>query len=406
MIKPATPRGPFALGATASVLSAAVVAAILVACGGGGGGMSSSGNGGGGGGGNMCGGYLQPPCSGGGGSGFGGAGGGEYIANALVTDSGTGALHADADLVNGWGVAFNPSGYVWVADEGTGKSTLYDGDGVKQSSPIVTMQAGALHAANPSGIVYNGTSGFGITSGNLSGTPPFIFATLQGQIEAWSPTVNLNQAYSIVDNGAAGASYTGLAIGVDTSSADLLFAANFSQGRVDVFGATYAITTTAGGFSDPALPAGYAPFGIQSIGGSVYVAYAMFDDTTKQAQKGAGLGIVDVFDTQGTLVKRLVGPGGALDAPWGMAMAPANFGPLSGKLLVGNFGDGKINAFDPTTGALAGFVKNNDGTAIVVDGLWGIAFGNGLHDQPTNTLFYAAGPDDEQQGLYGRIDLN
>jgi len=386
MRKAAFLRGPFALGATASIL----LAAVLAACGGGGSGGSG---GGGGGGGNMCGGYLQPPCT----------GGGQFFATPLVTDTGTGGTHADPDLVNGWGVAFNPTAYAWVADAGTGKSTLYDGSGVKQAL-VVTLQAGALGPPEPTGIVYNGSSSFGITNGATTGTPLFLFATIQGQIEAWSPAVSQAQAFSIVDNGVAGAGYTGLAIGVDSSSADLLYAANFAQGTVDVFDTNYSITTTQGGFVDPALPAGYAPFGIQEIGGSIYVAFAMVDDVSHEEQKGAGLGIIDVFDTQGVLVKRLVSPGGALNAPWGMAMAPADFGPLSGKLLVGNFGDGVINAFDPTTGALAGFVKDDNGNAIVIDGLWGIAFGNGLNGQDANALFYAAGPEDEQHGRYGRID--
>jgi uncharacterized protein (TIGR03118 family) len=386
MSKSAFLRGPFALGATTSL----ILAAVLAACGGGG----SGGGGGGGGGGGMCGGYLQPPC---------GGNGGQFVATALVSDTGTATQPADPDLVNGWGVAFNPSAYAWVADAGTGKSTLYDGNGAKQAL-VVTLEDGPLGQAEPTGIVYNGSTAFGISNGATTGTPPFIFATTQGQIEAWAPTVSDTQAFAIVDNGAAGAVYTGLAIGVDSSSADLLFAANFAQGRVDVFDTNYAITTTQGGFVDPALPAGYAPFGIQQIGGNIYVTYAMVDDSSGEEQKGAGLGIVDVFDTQGVLVKRLVSPGGALNAPWGMAMAPANFGPLSGKLLVGNFGDGRINAFDPATGALAGFVKDDNGTAIVIDGLWGIAFGNGLNSQPTNALFYAAGPQDETHGRYGRID--
>ncbi len=387
MNKSAFLRGPFALGATTSF----VLAAVLAACGGGG---SGGGGSGGGGGGQMCGGYLQPPCTGG--------GGGQYVATPLVTDTGVNSTHVDPDLVNGWGVAFNPSAYAWVSDAGTGKSTLYDGNGVKQAL-VVTLQDGLLGAPEPTGIVYNGSTSFGITDGVQSGTPPFLFATIQGQIEAWSPAVNQTQAFSIVDNSALGAVYTGLAIGVDDTSADLLFAANFGQGTVDVFDTNYALTTTQGGFVDTQLPAGYAPFGIQQIGGSVYVAFAMVDDSNGKELKGTGLGVIDVFDTQGVLVKRLVSPGGALNAPWGMAMAPSDFGPLSGKLLVGNFGDGKINAFDPSTGALAGFVKDDNGNAIVIDGLWGIAFGNGLNSQPASTLFYAAGPEDETHGRYGKI---
>jgi uncharacterized protein (TIGR03118 family) len=349
---------------------------------------------GGGGGGQMCGGYGQPPCSGGGGGGFGGAGGGQYIANGLVSDTGTGALHADANLVNGWGLAFNPVGYAWVSDEGTGMSTLYDGNGVQQQ-PVVSMPAGS----NPSGIVYNGTTDFKDGSGNA---PLFIFATLQGRLDSWSPVTSLTQAVQVADNSALHAAYTGLAIGSD-AGANRLYAANFASGGVDVFDGSYH--AVAGGFVDLTLPAGYAPYGIQQIGGLVYVAYAQ-PDATGHSTKGAGLGLVDVFDSHGTFRQRLIDVGGALNAPWGIAMAPANFGPWSGKLLVGNFGDGKINAFDPTTGAMAGTVSNNDGSPIVIDGLWAIAFGNGINVQPTNTLFYTAGPSNETHGLYGRIDLN
>jgi uncharacterized protein (TIGR03118 family) len=393
MTEASNTRAWFARAALVSTL----VAGVLAACGGGGMGGSSSGGG-------MCGGYLQPACGGnGGGGGFGGAGGGQYIANGLVSDTGSGALHADANLVNGWGLAFNPSGFAWVSDEGTGKSTLYDGNGVAQST-IVSFQPGIEFASNPTGLVYNGTSDFDFSVGMNSGAPLFIFATLQGQIESWSPAVSTSQAYIVVDNGTVGAVYTGLAIGAD-AGADRLYAAKFlaAGGGVDVFDGNYQ--AVAGGFVDPTLPAGYAPYGIQAIGANVYVTYAQ-PGADGRATKGAGLGLVDVYDEHGNFVKRLVGTGGALNAPWGVAMAPANFGPWSNMLLVGNFGDGKINAFDPNTGALAGTVSNDDGSPIVVDGLWGIAFGNGINSQPTNTLFYTAGPASETHGLYGRIDLN
>ena len=157
-------------------------------------------------------------------------------------------------------------------------------------------------------------------------------------------------------------------------------------------------------FTDSALPAGYAPFGIQAIGNSIYVTYAKQDAQGRQQVPGAGLGAVDVFDTAGHLQTRLIAAGGPLNAPWGVAMAPANFGAFSGDLLVANLGDGKINAFNPTTGAFLGTLGRADGTPIAIDGLWGIAFGNGLNDQPTNTLFFAAGPGDYAHGVYGRID--
>ena len=224
----------------------------------------------------------------------------------------------------------------------------------------------------------------------MSGAAPFIFATLQGQISAWSPTVDGTHALTIVDNSASGAVYTGLAI--DTGAGgDMIYAADFVKGSVDVFSGTFAPVTTAGGFVDSTLPAGYAPFGIQQIGDKIYVAYAQPDPTTHE-KVGAGLGLVDVFDKQGNLLTHLIPAGGALNAPWGLAMAPANFGKFSNMLLVGNFGDGKVNVYDPATGTLQGTVSTNDGAPIVMPGLWALQFGNGLNGQPTNTLFYTAGP--------------
>ena len=330
---------------------------------------------------------------------FGGAGGGNYVANALVSDTAaTNALHHDVNLVNAWGLAFNPQGYSWIANAGTATSTLYDGSGVAQSL-VVTLAKG-----NPSGIVFNGTTDFSISANGVSGAAPFIFATLQGQISAWAPTVDGTHSLTIVDNSASGAVYTGLAI--DTAAGgDMIYAADFVKGTVDVFSGTFSPVTTAGGFVDPTLPAGYAPFGIQQIGDKIYVAYAQPDPVTHE-KVGAGLGLVDVFDKQGNLLTHLIAAGGALNAPWGLAMAPANFGKFSNMLLVGNFGDGKINVYDPATGTLQGTVSTNDGTAIVTPGLWALQFGNGLNNQPTNTLFYTAGPAQEAHGLYGRIDMN
>jgi uncharacterized protein (TIGR03118 family) len=330
---------------------------------------------------------------------FGGAGGGNYVANALVSDTAaTLALHHDTNLVNAWGLAFNPQGFSWIANAGTGTSTLYDGNGVAQSL-VVTLNQG-----DPSGIVFNGTTDFSITANSLSGAAPFIFATLQGQISAWSPTVDGTHSLTIVDNSTSGAAYTGLAIDTGTGG-DMIYAADFAKASVDVFSGGFAPVTTAGGFVDPTLPAGYAPFGIQQIAGKIYVAYAQPDPTTHE-KVGAGLGLVDVFDKQGNLLSHLIPAGGALNAPWGITMAPANFGKFSNMLLVGNFGDGKINVYDPATGAMQGTVSTNDGAAIVTPGLWALQFGNGLNNQPTNTLFYTAGPGAEAHGLYGRIDMN
>ena len=274
MQRPALARRSFTLALAAS--------ALLAACGGGGG--------------------ASPAAGGGTGGPYGGGGTGGFHATALVSDQAGAAAHQDPALVNAWGLAFNPQGFSWVANAGTSTSTLYDGNGVPQSL-VVTINHGATGSGSPSGIVFNGSGDFSIGSGGASGAPPFIFATLDGQIASWAPGVDATHALVEVDNGGAGAGYTGLAIGA-SGSTNLLYAANFAAGRVDVFDGHYAPVTTTGGFVDPTLPAGYAPFGIQQIGGKIYVAYAQPDPVTHE-KTGAGLGLVDVFDLQGNLLTHL-----------------------------------------------------------------------------------------------------
>jgi uncharacterized protein (TIGR03118 family) len=326
----------------------------------------------------------------------------KFLATSLVSDGTLPAAHTDANLVNAWGLVFNPTGFVWVANNGTSKSTLYDGNGVPQSL-VVSIPAGTGGDASPTGIVYNGTQDFKVSQNGVTGASVFIFAGEHGTISGWSPTVNGTSAITVFDGGANGPLYKGLAI-ASYAGANYLYAADFRNNSVDVYNSSFARVTLPGNFRDPALPAGYAPFGIQAIGNRIYVAYARQAASGPDEVKGAGLGVIDVFDTSGVLIKQLV-MGGALDAPWGIAMAPANFGTFSNKLLVANFGDGKINAYDPTTGQMQGTLSRADGTPIVIDGLWGIAFGNGINAQPANTLFFTAGPADEAHGLYGRIDL-
>ncbi|MBJ7311459.1 TIGR03118 family protein [Rugamonas sp. CCM 8940] len=341
----------------------------------------------------------------------GGYGGGDYMppagstppatmtafsSTSLVSDAVVAAAHTDPNLVNGWGLAFNPQGFVWVAANGTDKSTLYDGNGVPQSLVVATPPA-------PTGIVYNASADFRLSANGISGASPFLFAGESGIISAWAPAISPAAAVSVFDGGAGGSVYKGLAIAT-YAGANYLYAADFHNKRVDVFNGSFAKVSLPGGFVDPTLPAGYAPFGIQAIGDRVYVAYALRAASGDDETIGAGAGVVDVFDTGGTLIRQLV-VGGALNAPWGLAMAPANFGSFSNMLLVANFGDGKINAYDPLTGAAKGALSKADGSAIVVDGLRGIAFGNGLNSQPGNTLFFTAGPTDEKHGQYGRIDM-
>lgn len=345
---------------------------------------------------------------GGGGSYSGSMMGMGYVANALVTDvNGAGnpysSSHLDTHLVNSWGIAFNPQGFVWVANAGTSTSTLYDGNGVPQSL-VVSIPPGSAGSANPTGIVFNGGTGFAVTQGGNTAPSAFIFVGEAGTISGWAPSVNPTVAVQVIDGGAASKIYKGAAL-MTSAGRTFLYATDFHNARVDVYDTNFAPVAAAGGFVDASLPAGYAPFGIQAVGSVLYVTFAKQDAQAHDEVDGAGLGVVDAFDASGQFLRRVVGTGGSLNAPWGVALAPANFGAFSNALLVGNFGDGRINAFDPMTGNRLGALAYTNGSAITVDGLWGIAFGNGLDNQPMNTLFFAAGPAGETHGVYGRIDV-
>jgi len=329
-----------------------------------------------------------------------------FSMSALVSDGSVSAATTDAKLVNPWGIVFAPGAPVWVADNGSQSATVYDGTGTP-APVVVSLPAGLNGDADGTGIVANATTtDFVITKAATSAGARFLFSGENGTIMGWSPSVDGTHAVIGYDDGAGGASYTGLAIAND-GTAQHLYAADFANGKVDVFDATFTKVTVAGGFTDGTLPDGYAPFGIQAVTlGSdtrIVVAYAKRDAGGDETV-GAGLGVVNVFDTAGTLVTHLVPQGAALDAPWGIALAPADFGALGNKLLIGNFGDGVINAYDPADGTFAGCVKDSAGNVIANPGLWGIAFGNGAHNQPANTLYFAAGIAGETAGLYGRID--
>jgi uncharacterized protein (TIGR03118 family) len=326
----------------------------------------------------------------------------------LVSDGAVAAATTDANLVNPWGIVFGPGTPVWIANNATETSTLYDGTGNKVAL-TVSLPAGLNGSADATGIVFNSSgTDFVVTKAALSGPARFIFDGEGGTILGWSPTVDATNAVIGYDDGAGGAVYKGLAIAND-GTANHLYATDFHNGKVDVFDKNFAKVTVAGGFTDPTLPAGYNPFGIQAVQISgqtrIVVTYAKKDPASNDEVAGAGFGLVDVFDTSGTLVTHLVPVGGALNAPWGVAMAPAGFGTLSNALLVGNFSDGVITGYDPVTGAFVGTLQDSTGQPIATPGLWGIAFGNGARNQPTTTLYFAAGIADEADGLYGRIDL-
>jgi uncharacterized protein (TIGR03118 family) len=326
---------------------------------------------------------------------------GVFSVHNLVSDGFVPADRTDHDLVNGWGLTAGPTTPWWIADNGTDVSTLYQGDGTKV--PLVVSVPGA-----PTGAVFNGGSGFVVSSGQASGPARFIFATESGTILGWNsavpPPPPATAAILSADRSDVGAIYKGLAI-ASTAHGDLLYAADFHNARIDVFDSSFDLVTPAGSFVDPRLPHGYGPFGIQNIGGNIFVTYAKQDEDAEDEVAGHGFGFVDVFDTSGHFIRR-VASGGALNAPWGLALAPAGFGHAAGDLIVGNFGDGRLHAYSPTStgpfeaqGALVG----HDNRAIQIDGLWGIGFGNGSASGPTTTLYFAAGPHDELHGLFGSI---
>jgi len=325
-----------------------------------------------------------------------------YVQHNLVSDGAIAADHTDPNLVNAWGVAFNPNGVAWVANNGTGTSTLYDGDGNPQSLVVSIPTPTADSGGRPTGIAYNASSGFVVTGASGSGPSRFLFATEDGVIAGWSPAADTTHAIMAIDSSPGHAIYKGLALSAG-GTGQLLYATDFHNGKVDVFDSTFAPVTLSGSFTDSTLPAGFAPFGIQAIGGDVYVTYAQQDADAEDELHGKGLGYVDLYDANGNLLQRIASRG-ALNAPWGVALAPASFGALGSSLLIGNFGDGRINAFDTFRGGPLGSLLDANRRPIQIDGLWGIAFGNGLANQPTNTLFFAAGPNDEANGLYGRID--
>jgi uncharacterized protein (TIGR03118 family) len=318
----------------------------------------------------------------------------EYVVHNLVSDGTIPADHVDTNLVNAWGLSRSATSPWWVADNGTNLSTLYNGSGMPQS--LVVHVPGA-----PTGTVYNGGPSFVVTNDVVSAPARFLFATEAGTILGWSSAVDATTAEPALDRSSVGAIYKGLAIAT-TTSGDFLYAADFHNNRVDMIDGTFTIVTPDGAFVDPHLPQGYAPFGIQNLQGRIYVAYAKQDENAVDEVHGPGRGIVSVFDTQGRFIARVVNRG-FLNAPWGMAIAPAGFGRFSGDLLVGNFGNGRINAFDLATGGLRGTLRLPDHRPVEIDGLWGIGFGNGAGAGPTNTLFFAAGPDDESHGLFGTI---
>lgn len=312
------------------------------------------------------------------------------VTNLVSNVSGRAGV-VDPNLRNAWGIAFAPGGPFWVNDNAADVSTLYGGDG-SVLSLVVAVPPGA-----PTGMIWNPTSAFHVPGTAFASI--FIFDTEEGTLAGWNPQANLGSAVIAVDNSATGAAYKGLAFGTNATG-NHLYATDFHNGRIDVFDNQFAPVAVSGSFTDPRLPAGFAPFGIQNIDGDIWVTYALQDADAHDDVGGPGNGFVDVFDTDGNLLRRFARHG-VLNSPWGLARAPYGFGRFSGAILVGNFKDGRINAFD-AGGHFIGTLRGPHGAPVWIDGLWALSFGGGSKSSP-ESLYFTAGPDDETNGVFGVI---
>ena len=318
-----------------------------------------------------------------------------YTIHPLVADVSGEAQTTDANLVNAWGLAAGPTTPWWVVDNETDKSTVYNAS--LGAPALLTVDV----AGGPTGIVFHNAttdpSNFVLPTG---GAARFIFASEDGVLRGWNGG---GSAQVPTQDAVADASYKGLAIG-QAASGPRLYAADFHNAKVNVFDGSWHLVASPG-FADPRLPEGYAPFGIQAIGSRVFVAYAKQDEEEEDEEEaGQGLGFIDAYDTSGSLLGR-VAQHGQLNAPWGLALAPASFGRFGGDLLVGNFGDGQINAYREVGGSFehAGELRGADGKPLAIDGLWALQFGNNAAAGSSDTLFFTAGPDEETHGLFGSI---
>jgi len=305
-----------------------------------------------------------------------------YFQTNLVSSTAGAATTTDPQLVNPWGISFRPGQDFWIANNKSGTSTLYDDNGNKDSALVVTIPVatknpnGNCNPGCPTGNVANSGSGFG--------GGQFIFDTQDGLVAIWTGASNTSTV--AFDNSASGAAYTGLAL----LNGNVLLATNFDSGKIDVLNSNFQLTSLSGSFTDPNLPAGYAPFGIHIINNQIYVTYAMQNSAKRNAMAGAGMGKVNIFDTNGNFVSTFVATGAQLNAPWGVVAAPATFGQFANAILVGNFGDGTINAFN-TTGTFLGQVSNSSNAPLVNPGLWDMVFGGGGVSGDPGTLFFTAG---------------
>jgi uncharacterized protein (TIGR03118 family) len=311
-----------------------------------------------------------------------------HVTNLVTDDQGTHpAQITDAGLVNAWGLSYAPTGPFWISSNGAGTSPLYSVNPATQATAKLPLTVAIPGAGNVTGQVFNATPAFG---GN-----PFLFVSEDGTVSGWRPALG-TAAETLATNAGL---YKGAAFGT-VGGNSYLYAADFRSGAIDVYKGSAASPSLTGAFTDPNLPAQFAPFNVQNLGDTLYVAYAKQNPNSPDEVAGAGLGFVDAYDLQGNLLGRIAG-GGTLNAPWGLAIAPSSFGALAGALLVGNFGDGHISAFDSASHNFLGQILGTDGNALAIDGLWALSPGNDGSAGSSNLLYFTAGPDEESHGLFG-----
>jgi len=324
----------------------------------------------------------------------------------LVTDGGPHsptAAHTDSSLINPWGLTIGTDHDLWASNNNSGTTTLYTANGSFAGLPAISipLPVGQSGVAGPTGVVSNAPgTGFDVSAGGHTGASNFVFVTEQGIVAGWASSVSLSHAITAIDDSGKGSVFKGITTGPGLTGGRDLFIADFGQGKIVILDSNFHTVPHAGLFVDHSIPAGYAPFNIQRMANNYYVTYAKQDSQKQNDVPGSGNGYVDVYSKTGTLIQRLAS-GGVLDSPWGLAVAPSTFGSLAGDILVGNFGNGRINAFSPT-GTPEGKILNSGGTPLIIHDLWSLTPGTS-NVGGVNTLYFTAGADNQEGGLIGTL---
>jgi uncharacterized protein (TIGR03118 family) len=318
----------------------------------------------------------------------------------LTSDGSLPAANTDPNLKNPWGISYGPGGAFWVSDNNSGLTTLYDGAGAVQNLVVTIPSATGTGIGSPTGQVFNSSKSFVLSQGGQSGAAVFLFATEDGTISGWAPSVNFASAIIAVNGSATRAVFKGLALLTDKNGKSSLLATDFRAGVVDVFNGGFGLVRS---FRDPNLPAAYSPYNVAVLGNAIYVTYAVADAARHDSVSGPGLGVVERVTAEGKVEAAY--RFGTLDAPWGLAVAPSSWGDLAGDILVGNFGSGTVQVFSPKL-APRGSLLRRDGAPLVIAGLWGLIPGNGGSGGVVDDIYFSAGPHNETGGLFGSLSYN